>query len=93
MPADSQMSKEAQLIILMLQDMKKDFKDHADNVFERINGLQCAAQNVRLDNAIERIEELEAAPAKRSASLVSWCAMLMSGILGLFEFLRWKGNN
>lgn len=92
MPGNEQMSKESQLIVLMLQDLKKDFKDHADNVFERINGLQCAAQNVRLDNAIDRIEELEAAPARKNASVVAWCGILLSGILGVFEFLRWGKN-
>lgn len=88
--ANDQMTKESQLIIMMLQDLKKDFKDHTDNVFERLNSLQCAAQEVRIRNIMDRISTLEGAPAKKNASIVAWCSLLFSGFLGLFEFLKWR---
>ena len=76
------------LIVGMIQDLKKDFKDHTSNVFERLNGLNCSAQNVRIENVECKVKVLEEAPEKRRTALVAWGGMVLSGLIAVFEFLK-----
>ena len=75
---DGVSGREMKLLIQMVQDLKQDFKDHAANVYTRLNALNCGDQNTRITMVESRVEELELAPEKRATALVAWGGLILS---------------